>query len=223
MRCDFGIPFFWLPAMILQSSCLAYVREFLEGVVKSLEAKKQKNFSRMWSTLVPRQSRSQKYIPFYPFSGRFWRTLRKRSIDKEGKDVRKIPQGKDEEWVMALSAVRSEKIFLLEYKQWIVKWSPGIGENLMKVHKEEMVKHPTHGNGWKTVDRSSEGTKELVTRTYLQCSSSSLALRTVAWSECSPCMATGGRWGNKEPNRALLVSSGEFLLATLWRIGRHKT
>lgn len=125
LRCDFGVPFFWLPgylsihAMIL-SSCLEYVREFLEEVVKSLEAKKQKSISRMWYTLVPSQSRSQKYISVYPFSGSFQRTLRKRSIGKEGKGVRKIPQGE----VMALSAVHSQKIFLLEYKQWIVKIKP---------------------------------------------------------------------------------------------------
>lgn len=44
---------------------------------------------------------------------------------------------------MALSALHSQKIFLLESTQWIVKSSPGIGEKLMKVHKEGMVKHPS--------------------------------------------------------------------------------
>ena len=50
LRCDFGVPFFWLPDTFpsklwyLESSCLEYVREFLEEVVKSLEAKKQKRY-----------------------------------------------------------------------------------------------------------------------------------------------------------------------------------
>lgn len=60
--------------------------------------------------------------------------------------MRKIPQGEDEELAVALIAVYLQMIVLLESMQWIAKSSPGIEENLMKVHKEGMVKHPKHSN-----------------------------------------------------------------------------
>lgn len=64
--------------------CPTYARQFLDEAGFLLEAKKQKNTSRMWSSLVPGQSRPHK---MFPLSGSFWRTLRKRT-DQEGKDMR---------------------------------------------------------------------------------------------------------------------------------------